>query len=39
MTADRLLRCNYWTHAGADYVRLPNGSLYDPVENNMLFKP
>jgi putative membrane protein insertion efficiency factor len=31
MTADRLMRCNYWTEPGQDYIRLPNGALYDPV--------
>ena len=36
MTADRLMRCSYWTEAGLDYVRLPNGSLHDPVANNLL---
>ena len=32
MTADRLMRCSYWTEPGMDYPRLPNGSLHDPVE-------
>lgn len=36
MTADRLMRCSYWTEAGPDYVRLPNGALSDPVANNLL---
>jgi putative membrane protein insertion efficiency factor len=36
MTADRLMRCSYWTEAGPDYVRLPNGALHDPVANNLL---
>jgi len=36
MTADRLMRCSYWTEAGSDYDRLPNGALHDPVASNML---
>jgi putative membrane protein insertion efficiency factor len=36
MTADRLMRCSYWTEAGLDYARLPNGALHDPVTNNLL---
>ena len=36
MTADRLMRCSYWTEAGPDYVRLPNGALHDPVANNLM---
>jgi len=36
LTADRLMRCSYWTEAGPDYVRLPNGALHDPVVNNLL---
>ena len=39
MTADRLMRCSYWTEDGPDYTRLPNGALYDPVANNLLKKP
>jgi putative membrane protein insertion efficiency factor len=35
MTADRLMRCNYWTEESPDYVRLPNRALYDPVTNNL----
>ena len=36
MTADRLMRCSYWTEAGPDYQQLPGGALYDPVANNLL---
>lgn len=36
MIADRLMRCSFWTEAGADYVRLPNGALSDPVANNLV---
>ena len=36
MTADRLMRCSYWTEAGFDYTRLPDGALHDPVANNLL---
>lgn len=36
MTADRLMRCSYWTEPGADYPRLPNGALYDPVAQNQM---
>ena len=32
MTADRLMRCSYWTSPNADYIGLPNGALHDPVE-------
>lgn len=39
MTADRLMRCSYWTEPGSDYHQLPNGSLYDPVSNNLLKQP
>ncbi len=39
MTADRLMRCNYWTEEGLDYNRLSSGALYDPVANNLLKKP
>lgn len=37
MTADRLTRCNMFERPG--YTRLPNGKLYDPVSNNLLFEP
>lgn len=36
MIADRLMRCSFWTEAGPDYMRLPNGALSDPVANNLL---
>ena len=36
LTADRLMRCSYWTEAGPDYLRLPNGALHDPVANNLI---
>lgn len=36
MTADRLTRCNMFERPG--YRRLPNGKLYDPVSNNLLFE-
>jgi putative membrane protein insertion efficiency factor len=36
LTADRLMRCSYWTEAGPDYVRLPDGALHDPVANNLM---
>ncbi len=39
LTADRLMRCTYWTLAGKDYKRLPNGKLYDPVANTLLTQP
>ena len=38
MTADRLMRCNYWTKVSPDYLRLPHGALYDPVTKNLLGK-
>ena len=36
ITADRLMRCGYWTEAGKEYVQLENGTLYDPVSDNLL---
>ena len=39
MTADRLMRCNYWTKPGTDYARLPNGALHDSVESNHWGQP
>jgi len=36
MTVDRLTRCNMFERPG--YRRLPNGKLYDPVSNNLLFE-
>jgi putative membrane protein insertion efficiency factor len=35
LTADRLMRCNYWTDS-INYVRLPNGKLSDPLADNLL---
>jgi len=34
MTADRLMRCSYWSETGPVYARLPNGALHDPVAHN-----
>jgi putative membrane protein insertion efficiency factor len=39
MTADRLMRCSYWTEAGRDYIRLPDGRLHDPVAGSRLTPP
>jgi len=39
MTADRLTRCNIWKEPGPDYTLLPNGKLYDPPSQNLLFDP
>jgi putative membrane protein insertion efficiency factor len=36
MTADRLMRCSYWTEPGSDYIRLPSGALHDPVAHNQM---
>ena len=38
MTGDRLIRCNGLHASGPDYPKLPNGSLYDPIHNNVLFE-
>lgn len=38
MIGDRQTRCNIFKQAGPDYPLLPNGKLYDPVSNNVLFK-
>jgi putative membrane protein insertion efficiency factor len=35
ITADRLMRCNYWTDR-LNYVRLPDGHLADPLADNLL---
>ena len=35
ITADRLMRCSYWTDI-AKYTRLPNGKLSDPLADNLL---
>lgn len=39
MTGDRLMRCNIWKKPGADYYLLPNGRLFDPLSDNLLFDP
>jgi putative component of membrane protein insertase Oxa1/YidC/SpoIIIJ protein YidD len=39
VTADRLMRCTLFKRPGPDYLLLPNGRLFDPVENNLLFTP
>lgn len=36
MIGDRQTRCNIFERPG--YTRLPNGMLYDPVSNNLLFE-
>jgi uncharacterized protein len=36
MIGDRQTRCNIFERPG--YTRLPNGKLYDPVSNNLLFE-
>jgi putative component of membrane protein insertase Oxa1/YidC/SpoIIIJ protein YidD len=36
MTADRLMRCTIFKRPGPDYLLLPDGRLFDPVENNLL---
>lgn len=38
MIGDRQIRCNIWKHSGPDYTLLPNGKLYDPPGNNLLFE-
>ncbi len=38
MTGDRMIRCNPWRRPGRDYPLLPNGKLYDPVRNNVLYE-
>ena len=35
MTADRLMRCTYWSERSR-YVRLPSGHLSDPLSENLL---
>lgn len=39
MTADRLMRCSYWTETEPYYHRLPNGALHDPVAMNLFAQP
>jgi len=36
MTADRLMRCTVFKRPGPDYMLLPSGKLFDPVDNNLL---
>jgi putative membrane protein insertion efficiency factor len=36
MIGDRQIRCNIFERPG--YTRLPNGKLYDPVSDNLLFE-
>jgi len=36
MIGDRQIRCNVFERPG--YTPLPNGKLYDPVSDNLLFK-
>jgi putative membrane protein insertion efficiency factor len=40
MTADRLMRCNPWAieHLNTYYCGIRNGRIYDPIENNYIFK-
>jgi putative membrane protein insertion efficiency factor len=38
MIGDRQTRCNIFKKPGPDYPLLPNGKLYDPVSNNLLFE-
>jgi len=37
LIGDRQIRCNVFERPG--YPRLPNGKLYDPVSDNLLFEP
>jgi putative membrane protein insertion efficiency factor len=39
VTADRLMRCTVFKHSGPDYLLLPSGKLFDPVDNNLLSNP
>ena len=36
ITADRMMRCSYWTEPGVDYIRMPNGALHDPVPKQLM---
>ena len=40
MAADRLMRCNPWAvdHLSTYYRGIRGGRIYDPVENNYIFK-
>ncbi len=37
ITADRLMRCTMFKRPGPDYLLLPDGRLFDPLENNLLW--
>ncbi len=39
LTADRLMRCTFFKRPGSDYLLLPNGKLFDPVDNNLVSRP
>lgn len=39
LTADRLMRCTLFKGQGPDYLPLPDGKLFDPVENNLPWNP
>jgi len=39
VTADRLMRCTFFKEPGPDYMLLPNGKLFDPLQNNLLSSP
>jgi putative membrane protein insertion efficiency factor len=38
MIGDRQTRCNIFKKPGPDYPLLPNGKLFDPISNNLLFE-
>jgi putative component of membrane protein insertase Oxa1/YidC/SpoIIIJ protein YidD len=40
MAADRLMRCNPWAieHLNTYYQGIRNGKIFDPVNNNYIFK-
>jgi len=38
-TSDRLMRCTLFKEQGPDYLLLPDGKLFDPVDNNLLSSP
>ncbi|MRR06659.1 MAG: membrane protein insertion efficiency factor YidD [Deltaproteobacteria bacterium] len=39
VSADRLMRCTFFKEPGTDYLLLPNGRLFDPLQNNLLSNP
>jgi uncharacterized protein len=39
VTADRLMRCSIFKGPSPDYMPLPTGKLFDPLENNLLSNP